>query len=614
MKQSKLFKAITLVTALGGAGAGLYMSTAGAVNMPANGLGQELIFPYYTARDNWQTTLNFINTDQSKMILVKFRFMEGYNSRDVLDFNVIMSPGDMFSGVIEQGGSTGTQFRRAPGDTTCTSSVIAPGASLPLSPVAFTGTNVDTGPADNDRLSEGYVIAIVMGAVDVGADADIAPAQPTLKGWKNTAAASALKTAATAFLGAVHAPGGATTCAPVDQQFLKTNILTTARLFGAPVNVLKGNYTFLNVPRGTSAGGNATALANSVFLNAGGAPRNNCTTTYIDQFTVAGGGLVPNAPPYAGPVVWDPNVDPNDCPNLITAQQYPDFLQPTLGSVYPRRSYNLENAAAAPGGVNLTQYALADANALVNTYLGGAAAVAEVLRADTVINEWSINPNLGVSTDWIITHPIKSVFVDYNPNTVQAAVNQAWFPYATVAQLNTFVPTGPFASAFDKLNAAVPPVITGTGKSCNNVGFRVRDVDEQASTQGTNPSPQPPATNLQLCYETNVLTFSGDGTRSEVFDSKLVPPQLSNVIAAVNEVHGLSGKYSGWMLLDLITDTAAATHNAVNFPGPTVGSILNGPGLPAVGFMIRQRAIPTGSILDNYSDAANHSVVRTVFP
>lgn len=607
MKKSKLCKALALATAFSGlAGVGLYSSVVSAVNLPANGLGQSLVFPYYNARDNWQTTVNLINTDQSKLIVVKLRFMEGYNSRDVLDFNVIMSPGDVFSGVIEGGGANGVQFRRAPGDTTCTSSPIAPGGTLPLNPIAYTGTNTDTGPIDNDRLREGYMIAIVMGAVDV--EAATPPTGTSLRELAAATTASPLKTAATAFLGAVHAPGGTTTCGPVDARFLKTNILTTAQLFGAPVNVLKGNYTFLNVPRGTSAGGNATALANSVVIGDGGAPRNTCTITYIDQFGVAGGGKYTTAVP----VVWDPDTGSTSCPNLITAQQSPDFLQPTLGSTFPYTSANLENGGGSPTNVLLTPYTLSVGTPALLPYLGGSAAVAEVLRADTLENEWSINPNLGVSTDWIVTHPVKAISVDFNPNSIQAAANNAWIPVATTAEINSYVPAGPFASAFDKLNTANPPVLTGTGKSCNNVGFRLRDVDEQASTSGTSPSPQPPATNLQLCYETNVLTFSGTGATSQVFGSKLVPPQLANVIAAVNEVHNLSGKYAGWMLLDLYTDAAAATATS-GAPG-AVGSHLNGPGLPAIGFMIRQRAVPTGNVVDNYSDLANHSVIRTIFP
>jgi hypothetical protein len=62
-------------------------------------LGDVLIFPYYTVRDGFQTTLTFVNTSDN-FLAVKFRFMEGYNSRDVLDFNVVMSPYDVYTGVV----------------------------------------------------------------------------------------------------------------------------------------------------------------------------------------------------------------------------------------------------------------------------------------------------------------------------------------------------------------------------------------------------------------------------------------------------------------------------------------------------------------------------------
>lgn len=265
MKKSKLCKAIAMAAALGGASLGLY-TPASAVNLPANGLGEVLIFPYYTTRDGWQTTLSFLNTDERNLIAVKFRFYEGYNSRDALDFNVFLSPGDVFSAVVEEG-ATGPVLRRAPNDTTCTVPHIPFGnttanppvasGSLALSTAAFSGSslisgvsrnNADGGPRDEDRLREGYVLAIVMGH------------------WPVPAAAPAAGTDARTLFNAIHDETGQNTaaeCQAAANLFTQTKVRSfLAPAFGEPINALRGNFTFLNVGRGTSVGGNAVALAN----------------------------------------------------------------------------------------------------------------------------------------------------------------------------------------------------------------------------------------------------------------------------------------------------------------------------------------------------------------
>ena len=93
-----LYAAIAGVAAIGVA------STAEAVNISADGLGQVLIYPYYTVRNNasglpYNTLLSVVNTTGS-VKAVKVRFREGRNSVEVLDFNVFLSPFDVWTATV----------------------------------------------------------------------------------------------------------------------------------------------------------------------------------------------------------------------------------------------------------------------------------------------------------------------------------------------------------------------------------------------------------------------------------------------------------------------------------------------------------------------------------
>ncbi len=89
-------KLLPLAMLAGFAGA---VSTAQAVHLNADGLGQALIYPYYTVEGDQDTYISVVNTtNEAKAI--KVRFLEGENSQEVLDFNLYLSPFDHWSAVI----------------------------------------------------------------------------------------------------------------------------------------------------------------------------------------------------------------------------------------------------------------------------------------------------------------------------------------------------------------------------------------------------------------------------------------------------------------------------------------------------------------------------------
>ena len=99
------FKQKSLYAALAGLGALGAGSRKRGVGQP-DGLGQVLIYPYYTVRDRrvggrrrYNSLLSVVNSTASAKA-VKVRFLEGKNSREVLDFNLYLSAKDVWIAAI----------------------------------------------------------------------------------------------------------------------------------------------------------------------------------------------------------------------------------------------------------------------------------------------------------------------------------------------------------------------------------------------------------------------------------------------------------------------------------------------------------------------------------
>lgn len=149
-------KKILSVAVLAALGAG----TAQAVNIGTDGTGQTLLFPYYTVQGGESTLLSVVNSTPFGK-LVKIRFREAYNSREVLDFNIYLSPEDVWTGsVVAVGDGAGIVSR----DNTCTVPALGDDP-IPFRSYAYDGTvgSADTGPQGIERTKEGYVEIIEMG-------------------------------------------------------------------------------------------------------------------------------------------------------------------------------------------------------------------------------------------------------------------------------------------------------------------------------------------------------------------------------------------------------------------------------------------------------------------
>jgi hypothetical protein len=168
---------LTTAVVAGIAGVAGFAGLANAVDLNPDGVGQVLIYPYYTVNKSQDTQFSVVNTaDVGKA--VKVRFLEGYNSREVLDFNLYLSPHDVWTAAISQPGSGDASS--AAQLNTRDHSCIRPALAFPYSflPFAYDGTlasePTDGGPTSLDRTREGYIEIISMGDIRPLSDLDAA--------------------------------------------------------------------------------------------------------------------------------------------------------------------------------------------------------------------------------------------------------------------------------------------------------------------------------------------------------------------------------------------------------------------------------------------------------
>ena len=478
---------LTTAVVAGIAGVAGFAGLANAVDLNPDGLGQVLIYPYYTVNKSQDTTFSVVNTDAVNGKAIKVRFLEGYNSREVLDFNVYLSPSDVWTAFVNTIGDDTTGAQITTRDHSCVDGFdnTLPQPFLPFGydgSLASQGQPADDGPQDITRTREGYFEIISMGDIVPGTNlyTDTTHVQPGA--GPNT-----------------EVPPGCGSAAADSGDLV------------APTGGLMGSGEIVNVGVGTFFGYNAEAL-------------DGFTSTVL----------------YSDPSRLTP-----------TLQQAND----TVATTGVARAFVFEKGGAL----------------LAADYASGRDAVSAVLMADTIYNEYFVDPNFGATSDWVITFPTKRFYVD-----------QGLYPGNTIP---------PFEAAFSGgvSNVAVTPVVYDQEE-----GFR-------PPSQSNCPSPINPVTCLAhspiLPWEVNVVSFTNtSGTVSAVFGSN-----LHRELATYGN--------AGWTRMDLIGPNNHQLPGGVTPAGAAV--TLNG--LPAIGFyatnIINVNAQP--GLLANYSGVFRHRASRS---
>jgi hypothetical protein len=225
-----------------------------AVNLNPNGLGQALIYPYYTVRADpggnaFNTYLSVVNAaTQAKAVRVRLR--EGRAAKPVLDFNLFLGPNDVWTGALVP---TVDGTRLLTTDTSCTDPALGADSGS-SSTVLGAHAYLNDGYGDAlDRTREGFVEVIEMAAL-----------------------AGASAAAVTH-----NATGMPVNCAAVRGS---TNLDTAA-----PSGGLSGTLTLINVNSGLDFTHPATALADlstRTLLYPAGDPNPSLASSEIDPVSV----------------------------------------------------------------------------------------------------------------------------------------------------------------------------------------------------------------------------------------------------------------------------------------------------------------------------------------
>ncbi len=398
MKKSLL--ALGAVAALGGLGfsgaahavwAVGDVTTAGATKLRAadnSGVGHILVTPYFSTTNNTGTLLSVVNTDTKNGKAVKVRFRGAANSDDILDFTVLMSPGDVWTASVTKG-SDGMSRLLTP-DTSCVLPAI-PNAANTLEAygeegVPFTETRLDqklSAEALAAHTQEGYVEWLNM--------ADIKPGTPIYTATKHVK--------------------GVAPCA-ANQDLL--NALMTASDYWsedeassqglvAPTGGLMGNWTIYNSQNVSSYGGPNSAIVATDDLGNSAAGR-----LFFAPQVGSNDATFPSGVYWVGADNLSETADPLLAGGLVTMLP---FDLPDLSTPY------VQNATAA---------AQAD-------ILSGS------LATTAVMNEWTAGADGGVdfSTDWVFSQPTRRyhAVVNYSATGANTLVNGAESFYYTDAQV-----------------------------------------------------------------------------------------------------------------------------------------------------------------------------------
>lgn len=230
MKKS-LSQAIAMATLLGAA------ATAHAVNVDPDGHGQALLYPLYTVEEGNVSAFSVTNTTADYKA-VKVRFLEGKNSVEVLDFNLYLSPYDVWTGaVVPTVGGTGAKL--VSHDTSCISAFPN---GFPADGQEFLDHKFGAGDTDNDvRARVGHIEIIEMGVVN--------PSQVLADG-------------VTAGVAIKHVNGVPGNCEAVHNAWNPGGAWAADSTIAAPTGGLYGAGYVLNEDNAWSASYDATALAN----------------------------------------------------------------------------------------------------------------------------------------------------------------------------------------------------------------------------------------------------------------------------------------------------------------------------------------------------------------
>jgi hypothetical protein len=562
-----------------------------ATSVSKNEAGDLAIVPYYTVLDGKNTGLHIINTTDSTQV-VKVRLRRGADSKDALDFNLVMSPYDEWTANIGAGGDTGVQVTT--NDTTCTVPEFPNGVAQ--MPGAFA-----------EGATEGYVEIIGM--------AEAASEKQSLAVY------------------AKHKDGVPVSCALVREHFYRVAGADYGDDEVAGVHsssLSSGGYctstaaaTTANACYSTAATGAASAAAATNLVNYVNTTDDALKVSWM--VTDSAGGLE----------IGDNAVMVEEFASLpmMTNQQPLSFT--TAGALtYDPLNFELPNLAY--GAWVSTTTGRSGASAITNGSMFDE--LRDALDADALINDWAAfeaADGSSVATDWVITLPgqyaMASPMCDFYGAYDKAGTAMA------CKKTSTASPTG-YDTATSLTDNELPLIVSGPseGNAYNSADSNLvlwdrEEADQSPESETTNPglgfSPSGEGTaaspRAYLWREVNVISFNeGDVLGSAELQSTdgtgyglravISAPDAEKGWAAM-EIQSLNPTPSRWVPDVEDDDDPIAVNTTTAGDGNNWGdftAVSDASATMAIGFAAWERSFADQA--GNYGRAIEHTTVSSL--
>lgn len=517
-------KNLTAAVLAGLAGVAGIAGTAQAVNLNPDGLGQVLIYPYYTTNGGNQTIISVVNTTESAKA-VKVRFLEGFNSREVLDFNLYLSQFDVWAAAIADDAGTPTLFI---GDDSCTVPYLYGdfGGVQPFLNLAYNDHpgffSSDGGPLGIERAAEGHLEMIEMGTVESGSPTELDITHRSHVDLDDDGD----PIESTRYWG----PGD---CGNLVDNWTRDADFSPLGLWTCPLDNIDCGNSQIDITR-----------------NSGG---------------LFGGGSVVNAE--------------NGTMYSYNAQALQGYDK-TAGERHREPGTSLPSLNSGNQRVATVFFGVPSNRAVDLWYPRPVGAISAPFMHEQIMNEYTLEEALAASTEWVVTFPTKSFYVD---DVLVGTLPASWVPDGSDPECNSWVPGEPAPFLGDpsepspnpltvigwegctyidvgsgvSIGAIEPFTEPFDGSACEDASLKTWDRDERTFSEtrsGTRPpvvSPSIPGdcdpaiqfceeTVFQLCYEVNVLRF-GEGV---IFGTPVVEGS-SLLLSVENEF------VNGWGRIDM---------------------------------------------------------------
>jgi len=455
------------------------------LNTSVDGIGHFLYVPYYNTQGANNTMINIVNTDTINGKAVKVRFRGAANSDDVFDFQVFLSPGDVWTSSVTKDVNGLAHLHTS--DLSCTKPDKGPdngSAAGTLNGEAFHTVRLNSflsGDALANETREGYVEIFNMADIPPylanGTTVnDLYTAIKHVTGQPNTEPLCRTKPlTTTAWTGLENDPLG-------------TAEANAKGLF-APSTGLFSNWIILNATDAGAWSGAATAIV----ANIQGTPSTGAIT-YFPQ-TNQGLSTANATTSRVSLFTADPVLRAN--PTMAATYDLPDFSIPYTTLTSPEQQV-----------VQLSQ----------------------AIATRSIMNEFLTTSAINATTDWVLSMPTRRYSVAYDYVADARAYTTLGTPY------------------FDSTNTTVVDrqvCITDTSIS----GFDQEETVPPAGQSGVIISPAKPGVTpgFNICGEASVLSFNlGVPSTTHLIT---IPSGTFKATVARSAVEVLNAPTAGWATL-----------------------------------------------------------------